>query len=299
MFCGLHGFTCVENQTLAFLRERGMDIRPLYRDAAAPLGALHDAFVRRGERPEAFCPATRVQDLAKARGIISLALSMEPDAGPAWGAAMDGDCDVAILVRVKPEFTKSALHARGLREDHYVLARSANKRLMLLNDIPDLSLLVTREAFEAAYGGGYFTLAALRPLDGGDRQWLWDTREHRAESFVEFACPPEDACPGDGAASRLRDIAGACKVLRKRAAEYYGLYVDTGFILEAMPEYERAHAALEYCCLKPGLPHERTRAELARLIETDNATMAKLKTALGGSGENPQPRPEQKGGDTA
>jgi len=45
-------------------------------------------------------------------------------------------------------------------------------------------------------------------------------------------------------------MAGVYKVLRYRMAEYYGQYVDTGFIKERMPEVEKSFSLFEYFNLK-------------------------------------------------
>jgi hypothetical protein len=48
----LYGLSCLENHTLAILHERGMDIRPLYRDCAMPMKELFFFLIYHGNRRE-------------------------------------------------------------------------------------------------------------------------------------------------------------------------------------------------------------------------------------------------------
>ena len=317
MFENLYGLSCVENQTLAILTERSIDVRPLYRDSAMPMKELFFFLVYHGNKQEYFDRITRVQDLARELGIISLELcdrlaEETVTARRAFsGASPIGNYDLPavkspnparmieairttgdseyILTRVTKEFTKNRLHARGLRDDHYVRVWAAGDGFNVLNDIPETVIALTAEEFAAAYGGDFFRLRVKRDLTDADRRRVHKSRVFKTESNDPFYFEIDDFAPvrrfpyePKEIGLRLRNMAGIYKTLRYRMAEYYGQYADTGFIRERMPEAEKYYAQFEYFNLKKSQPFTEYFEIFRRLNQMDNELMEELKQRLAG-----------------
>ena len=315
MFENLYGLSCIENQTLAILRERGIDIRPLYRDCAMPVKELFFFLVYHGNKQEYFDRITRVQDLAREIGIISMELCGRPagenseNRRPFPGAAPVGDYKLppkesvnpdevinsvrnaeeneVILVRVTEEFTKIQLHARGLRGDHYVRVAANGDHFDILNDIPEITLPLTTEEFAAAFGGDFFKLRVNRDVTDADRKKIHATRVFKAENHIEFYFDIADFDPirrfpnePEDVGRRMRSMAGVYKTLRYRLAEYYGQYTDTDFIRERMPEAEKAYSLFEYYNLKKNISFERYFEAFEKLNQLDNELMEEIKRRL-------------------
>ena len=318
MFENLYGLSCIENQTLAILREHGMDIRPLYRDCAMPVKELFFFLIYHGNKQEYFDRITRVQDLARELGIISMELcgrpagekvetrrpfpgaapvgeyTLPPKENADLGEMMNAVRNVAkneyILARVTEEFTKVQLHGRGLRDDHYVRVMANGDTFDILNDIPEITLSLTAEDFSAAYGGDFFKLRVNRDISDTDREKIHAARVFKAENHNEFFFDITDFDPirrfpnePEDAGIRMRNMAGVYKTLRHRLAEYYGQYTDTGFILERMPEAEKYYSVFEYYNLKKNISFERYFEVFEKLNDLDNELMKALKTGLKGS----------------
>lgn len=315
MFENLYGLSCMENQTLAILRERGMDVRPLYRDCAMPMKELFLFLIYHGSKQEYFDRITRVQDLAREIGVISMELCDRPAGDlrekrrPFPGAAVAGDYVLApgkkrdaeevitavrnaaeneyILTRVTTDFTRLRLHGRGMRDDHYVRVTASGDTFEILNDIPDLSVTLTEKEFREAYGGDFFRLRVNRPLTEADSKTIHRDRVFKAERQEPFYFSPQDFDPirqfpyePPEVGIRMRNLAGVYKALRYRAAEYYGQYADTDFIRNRMPEAEKYYALLEYYNLKKTIPFEQYYEVFRKLNQLDNELMAELRRRL-------------------
>lgn len=285
MFENLYGLSCVENQTLAILRENGMDIRPLYRDAAMPMKELFFFLIYHGSKQEYFDRITRVQDLAKELRVLSLELRGRPadaweparkpfprvetlrkyglpavdnpDPWPVIRAIRAAEPGDYILCRVSVDFTKQRLHARALRNDHYVRVRSDGPEFEVINDIPEIVVRLTEQELIDAYAGDYFWMHINRPLNELDQTRCWEKRVFKAETHVPFRFEPEDFEPllsrPDGVREvgiRMRDLMGVLKILYHRMAEYYGQYADVSVIREQIPAVEKQYAMLQYFTLK-------------------------------------------------
>ena len=315
MFENLYGLSCIENQTLAILRERGMDIRPLYRDCAMPMKELFFFLIYHGNKQEYFDRITRVQDLAREIGIISMELcgrsagEQRENRLPFPGASPAGNYSLAptknlnakeviaitrnaveneyILTRVTEEFTKVQLHARGLRDDHYVRVTTNGDNFDIINDIPEITLTLTEKEFELAYGGDFFRLRVNRDITEADRKMIYKDRVFKVEGREPFYFDPSDFDPirrfpnePENVGIRMRSMAGVYKTLRYRMAEYYGQYTDTDFIRNQMPEAEKYYSVFEYYNLKKNIPFERYFEVFDKLNQFDNEMVAELRRRL-------------------
>ena len=296
MFEHLYGLSCIENQTLAILRERGMDIRPLYRDCAMPVKELFFFLIYHGNKQEYFDRITRVQDLAREIGIISMELcgrnhklvsKKTPDMNKAITALRSAKENQYMLVRVTEEFTKNQLRARGLRSDHYVRVTATGGCFDAINDIPEITLTLTCEELAAAYGGDFFKLRVNRDITNTDREQIHKSRVFKAEKNTEFHFDISDFDPvrrfpnePEDVGIRLRNMAGVYKALRYRMAEYYGQYIDTDFIRERLPEAEKCYSVFEYYNLKKSIAFERYFEVFETLNQLDNELMEELKRRI-------------------
>ena len=278
MFEGIYGMSCVENQVLAVLRERGADIRPLYHNSAVPLRELSFSLVVRGEKPYRFYRVPRIQEELKALGVISLTLRRGQDADTLRGQIRHGGAD-AVLVRVTPECTKSVLHARGLREDHYVRAVSSADGFLLYNDIPETVVPLGDAAFGGILTGDSLQLSIRGAVDSRLKTRLWDKRLFRPEQAAPFSFAEGKGDEGR-TAERLRDLLGVYKIMRYRMQSYYGQYVDTDFIGEAMPIIEQYYMKAEYWNLRKNAPAKALQGLLEDLWRRDARMMEILTERL-------------------
>ena len=244
-----------------------MDVRPLYNNGAVPLGALTDSIIINGAGAERYAGIPRIQDVLKQLGIVRLRLVK---AGLDSAFASRGP-DEHILLRVHPEFTVRRLRARGFRSDHFVLASHADGQYELYNDIPALSLLLSSAEMEEAYGGEYFTLRFLRPLVDSDRLWLTCNRCYKVEDSEPHRFDPGMFSGINGFGHRMSQLLRVYKTLRRRMAEYHGMYMDTAFM--PLHDIDLLQAQTEYLLLKgkgePGILYPMFR----QLAETDNLLM--------------------------
>lgn len=279
MFEQVYGFSCVENQVLARLKSRGMDIVPLYHEAAMPIKELFFFMVIEGKKQEYFDRVTRAQDLLRDMGIIDFRrrrarcddlpdmIRNQPDTND-------------VLIRVNEGFAKEVLHARALRSDHFVLVSRNGDGFVLLNDIPELAVPVNDSGLIAAAQGEYFLLTVCRDITDEDREALWRMRRFRAENHIPFCFYKKDLEGIPEVGIRLRNMAGIYKALRRRMAAYYGDFVDTAFIRERIPQMERYYAMLEYYNLKKTVPLEKYFLLLDELNGMEQEIMKELKCRL-------------------
>lgn len=187
-------------------------------------------------------------------------------------------CD--ILIRVNETFTKEVLHARALRNDHFVLASRKGDGFVLFNDIPEIAVPVDDSGLIAAAQGEYFHLTVCRDMTDEDREILWRTRKFRAENHVPFCFYEKDIEGIPQVGIRLRNMAGIYKTLRRRMTAYYGDFVDTAFIRERLPQMERYYAMLEYYNLKKTVTLDKYFLLLDELNGMEQEIMKELKDKL-------------------
>lgn len=237
--------SCVENQVLEYLRTRGEPFEELYADAAVPLRELYAYFIEQGGSPAYYQGIPRVQDVAAARGLLGIERRREPSAARVRNQLRD-EGDACTLVRVTAAFTRTQLHARGWRDDHFVRAAAREDGVRLVSDVPPVAVELDADGFDEAYDGETIRVMPLRPITEEDRRWLWERRRYRPEGQRPEPFRPQSVQDTPALGTRLRDLAGTYRTLRRRLQAYYRAYVDTAFIADQLPRIDGLYARLEY-----------------------------------------------------
>lgn len=279
MFEDVYGLSCVENQLLALLREKGYDIRPLYHNAAVPLERLTGFFLREGGKSYQFYEVPRIQDELAALGVLQVRLIRMADRERLWEGLRNPRENQWVLARVTPSFTTNVLHARGFRGDHYVRVELRDNEVVLDNDIPEKRMRLETDAFSAAYADEILLVTLCRALDAEVEARLWERRVFCPEHGERETPDRQEALPAEILPGRLVDLLGVYRLLRCRMQAYYGQYVDTVFIGRVLPEIERLYARAGYAHLRGG-PDSRTGELLHTLEELDGALMGELREKL-------------------
>ena len=279
-YTGLLGMSCVENHVLAFLLSRGEDIRCLYADSTPPLETLFQAAVGRGIRFTDGCGIARIQERLKSMGIIDLRLTDGADTDRLLHAADRISPQETVLMETSSDFARRYLAAKGWREDHVVLLEREGERWRIVNDLPPKALFISHGELKQAFSGRYFLLKVRRRILPGDRERLWQNRRYRPECFGPAAISPSALSGVPDVWDRMRQCLMAYKISRKRTAEYYGEKVDTAFIGQAVTEFERLQARVEYSFLKHTTTAEQLAGFLRQLTEWDTTVIMELKKRL-------------------
>lgn len=276
----IFGLSCIENHVLAILRQRGEEIEYAYYNCAVPLGNLYTHLVLDGVKQEYFNLIERIQDALKNLGIIELTRVIPMQFADVKRAVCACRENEYILIRVTLHFTKSILMARGFREDHFVYVRPCGNDFEVFNDIPERVTMLTGKQLAEVYDGEYFHLSVKRKLNGEDINLLWNLRSFKPEEFRRHNIGADNFDNVKDIGVRLRNLTGVYKTLRYRMAEYYGKYVDTRFIQEAMPPIEKIYAMFEYYNLKPGTPLDKYMYLFQSLYDLDTDLMIRLKKEM-------------------
>lgn len=230
---------------LEYLRTQGEPFEALYHDAAVPLGELYEDFLVQGRSPAYFDRIPRVQDVAAERGILQIERRQEP-AAARIRTLLREQPQACMLVRTTTAFTRGQLHARGWRADHFVRAAARGEGVLVCNDVPPVTLALPADGFDEAYDGEYIRVTPLRRMGTDDRRWLWQHRRYLGGRTHGVLGIREQLQAVPDLGIRLRDLAGVYRTLRQRMRAYYGAYVDTAFLGEALPRIDGLYARLEY-----------------------------------------------------
>lgn len=279
MFENIYGLSCVENQVLALMRQAGYDISPLYHNGAVPLKALFEYLVVRGESPYHFTIMPRIQEELKKRGLVEMCLKRIPFPERVYEELRMGRAQEYILMRVTPEFTRRHLHARNMRTDHFVYTKICGENLLLQNDIPESIVSFPADRIAEIYDGEYIRLQLHGEKKIAVGQ-LWETRLYKAEEYIPFRFQKQDIEAVDDVAVRLGHAARIYKIMCCRMAAYYGAYVDTSFIQNAVPTIEQIYLQMEYYQLKKQVTVQRFFTLLSRLNDCESQLMTRLKDLL-------------------
>lgn len=282
MYSDIYGFSCIENQVLAILNERKQKIELTYHDCAVPIHELYSIMVNQGTKQENFNYIQRVQDILRELGVISFIMENSGSIDDLIDEIKACNENEYILIRVKPEFTIGTLHARGFRSDHYVLVKPSEIGFDIYNDIPACIVSVDRKQLSKAYNGSYIKLCVLKELDVQDANKLWETRRYKPECWTIVAYDETDIGNIDEIGIKLRNLAGVNKTLKRRMAQYYGIYTDTKFIYQRLAELDRLYASAEYYVLKRNTQTEKWLSILNTLYSIDTEIFTQLKNVLGG-----------------
>lgn len=243
MFESIYGFSCVENQVLAQLRQSDEDISRLYGKSFISLAELYEAFFVHNETPEYFSDVPRIQDQLKKINAISLELKM--------GEVPQGN--EVIFVRIKPDFVTQKLMARGFRDDHFALLQDGH----IFNDLPEH--VVKAEDREEFYAGSYFIFKKLRRLSEEDYHCFEYNKS--PESFVV----PEDIL-SEHVYMKTRNFLQILKIIMYR----YKSYSRKECRIEVI---DSLFALCEYYGLRKTAKPEPYRELLIRANELYNATL--------------------------
>jgi len=282
MYENIYGLSCVENHILVILKNRGMNIAPLYNNCAMPLKEIFYYMVLMGEKPEYFSRIPRIQEILKSLGIINLELIRQDSLQSVCNEIRSCKENEFILMKVTSAFTTEVLHARGLRDDHFVIVNAIGSDFTIQNDIPEMTIVLTAEQMTKAYGGDCLKMTVKRELTNIDENSLWESQIFVPENHMAFYFNKKDFTDVSNLGVKLRDMTGIYKTLRKRMAIYYNIYVDTKFIDDAMPTIEKYYALIEYYNLK-NIALDRYCLLLNELNKTEINIITELKYKLDNS----------------
>lgn len=280
MFEKLYGLSCVENQVLAILRENGIDVRPLYYNSAIALKDLFYAMVIQDEKPHHYHGIPRIQDELKEWGLLGIKRRRPQTMKTIRERIRSCGDGEYVLVRVTPEFTRSVLHARGFREDHFVRVAAEGKEFIVYNDIPETTVRLSAAAFGKSCCGEYLLISLRGPIDESVKERLWQRRLFKPEKQTPYLFSEADRDCVANNAQGLRNLLGVYKLMRYRMQEYYGQYVDTQFIRSAMPALEQYYAKAEYLNLRQRNAQQPLFELLCELNRLDTELMNTLAEKL-------------------
>ncbi len=222
------------------------------------------------------------ENFHKSLGIISLTLKKQTDLSLLRRQIRRCSENQYILIRTNPEFSKNRLFARGFRDDHYILAQyeKEGRNYILFNDLPERVLKLPARDFNKAYGGDYFKLEVKRRLNDEDATYLFKKRDFKPEKFIPFYFCECDFADIPNIGERLRNMTGVYKLLRYRFSEYYGDYLESDFIKNALSRIEKYYSIFEYYNLKGDIPYQRYYSHFAELNRLETEIILILKNNM-------------------
>lgn len=275
LYDGTLGLSCVENQILALLLEQGQDIVPLYYDSAVPIKILCNDLLTGGQRAERYHGVDRVQTTLQRLGIVK----MERSATPFEELSTQMD-RMETLLKVSSAFTFHTLHARGFREDHFVLVRREADFYRAYNDIPAASIPLYPSELKRAYDGEVITVSIQRTLTQEDAATLFQQRTYKPEDWELYALPDGLAESISDFGQKFSQLLRVYKILRRRMQAYYKKYIS-GYVIPVR-EIEKLQARLEYCNLRDGRDQSKRILQFQELVEMDNHLMSVCKKEMEG-----------------
>lgn len=244
MYENIYGLSCVENQVLAQLRAHGMELSVLYAAADISFESLFDEMVVKGTRPEYFTRIPRIQDILKDRGVISLERKDTPCVDEIIDILVKNE--YTVFVKIRPEFVKQKLYARGLRDDHCVFVEKTGDRYTLHNDIPETTAVLSECELREVYAGSYFMFKIIRSLSENDILYTPKEIPHEIEFPVNAAFLND--IPDIG--QKFRNFMWIYKTLVYRFTEYNNKKLSHKRIKESREYADNIFAFSEYLNLK-------------------------------------------------
>lgn len=169
------GFSCVENHVLDEMKNRCENIGLLYFDCFM---SLNDIYVCSCESSfEYFSGVHRIQDILKENGMLKIELYRN-SFDDFIKIIEKNNTDTIVLMLLNKEETKKMFFARGLREDHYVLAGLVNDGYYLSNDIPSKKILVDKSKLKQLYIPNYLVFEFLPFYEKTSLQNLCSQRKY-------------------------------------------------------------------------------------------------------------------------
>ncbi|HBR32185.1 MAG TPA: hypothetical protein DD733_08910, partial [Clostridiales bacterium] len=210
-----------------------------------------------GIKQENFDCLSRVQDVLKKLGVISLEKNKTEKIEDFFNKIKDCGNSDYILAQVTPDFSKTVLYSRALRVDHYILVKTEGDVFKIQNDIPERAVTLDKQQFSDVFVGEYFKMTVLRGIGYKDVCNLWTSRRHKPEEQEAFDLRRSDLEGIEELGIKLRNMVGVCKILLRRMAEYYGIYINTDFIWKTVSITDKLYATLEYHNLRKNVPVEK------------------------------------------
>lgn len=280
MFENIYGLSCVENQVLSLLREQEMPFEQLYHNSAIPLENLFNSFLKNGTKLYNYYEMPRIQDELKEMGVISTAMHKTQDFGTLCNRLAEmRPCD-RTLIRVKPDFTKQILNARGFRPDHFVSLMYHGRNFLVLNDIPDRAMVLTGDKIKEIYDGQFLGISVNREMTKADIDLLWKQRLFKPEYHRPFCFSKESIANIPDSAQRLLNLLSVYKTVRHRLIRYYSIHTNDKSLSKFIPEIERSYSKTVYFIFRKDCSTQRISETIKNLNDLDNRLMDSIKDLL-------------------
>lgn len=276
MYTDIYGLSCVENHILAIMNEQKQNIALTYFDCALPFEELFFHISTKHITQAYFNFLPRIQDILKNNCIISLERYESDTTDMLIHDIESCDCSEAILMKVTPEYTKTTLHARGLRPDHYVYINNTLDLFTIFNDIPATIHRVEPKELHRIWGGDWLKLKINRALDISDAISFWNQRKYKPENHTNNTSSEPNITNVHDFSQNLQNTVGIYKILRKRLVRYYGMYVNCDSIKEMIPDIDKQYALIEYHMRKQKDDISKFLSIYHNLCHTENDIMSTL-----------------------
>ena len=275
MYENIYGLSCVENQILYHLKLLDMDISMLYSDSLIAFDDLYNSFVINEESPDYFNKIPKIQNTLQSLGVLQYSYYKKDDISEVLLNLKN--VNDFLLFRVKSDFAKNTLYARGFRPDHYVCAKRLDKNIEIINDIPYKKILISQEELYSIYDGSYIVFTIIRYLNEYDREILSKNIINIPQNanYISENCVPIKQT--NDLNLRIRNLLRILKILRYRVYEYYRNYIDVGFIKEMCILINKYFATCEYFNLRNVVDNKKYIELLNKVIEADNKIISGLK----------------------
>ncbi|HAN21166.1 MAG TPA: hypothetical protein DCP51_05760 [Clostridiales bacterium] len=247
MFENIYGLSCVENQVLAQIKSSETDISVLYGTSFIGVKELLLSMLSEGIKPEYFSLIPRIHDTLKQLGVISLELVHEDDINKVIENI--NLPEHKLLVKVKSDFVKNRLFARGLRSDHYILIEKENDCFKLTNDIPETIIVLNKKELEEVYDSSCFILKILRDLTDTDKQHF-EIRPEYINDNISFEITEENLESILDPGIKIRNFFWIYKTLLYRQTEFLSAVSEPAAIEEKRDAISNLFAQAEYLNLK-------------------------------------------------
>ncbi len=280
MFEDIYGASCVENQVLSILKSEGNNIAALYHNSAISLKQVFDCMVTEQQNPYYFNAVPRIQEELSQMGIVDSKFKQSEACTDICGEISKCQDGEYYLIRVTPTFTKVCLNARAMRDDHFVRVEAIDEDFVIYNDIPEKVVKISADMLKKVFANQYIIVTPKAPIDDLLMDRLWKNRKFKAEEYTPYFFTQHNLEGIKDAQTRIRNMIQIYKMMCYRMAEYYGLYVDTKFIRDKLPQIEHYYALSQYYVLKGDATAKQLLKLLTDVNSLEDEIMSKLNQLL-------------------